>query len=197
MIDVERDLAAARPDRERAVAAVQELLRAVGEDAERPGLARTPERVADMFLELFASVGEDPAGALGAPIALGEGDAAEDLVGVTDIPFRSVCEHHLLPFEGSVDVFYAPRRYLAGLSRVASLVARASRRPNLQERLGQQIAGAMMAVLEPHGVVVRIEARHGCIAHSEPSAARAQAVTVTALGSIPDAAWRFASRSTD
>jgi GTP cyclohydrolase I len=185
-----RPAAVLRADRARAIEAVRDLLRAVGEDADRPGLSRTPERVADLFLELFADVGVDPAGALGAPIAMTVADGATDVVGVREIPFRSMCEHHLLPFEGVVDVYYAPGRFIAGFSRIASLVTAASRRPNLQERLGQQIADAMMAVLEPEGVVVRIEARHGCIAHAEPGAAGSHAVSVTTLGTIPETAWR-------
>lgn len=181
-------------DRTRAIAAVRELLLAVGEDADRLGLLRTPERVADLFLDMFSGVGVDPASALGAPVALTENEHPGELVGMTGIPFRSVCEHHLLPFDGTVDVYYAPGRHIAGLSRIATLVELASRRPQLQERLGQQIADAMMAVLQPHGVAVRIEAAHGCVAQLEPTAAAARAITVATAGSIPDATWRLAAR---
>jgi GTP cyclohydrolase I len=180
-------------DRDRAVAAVRELLLAVGEDADRLGLLRTPERVADLFLDLFSGLGVDPASALGAPVALTENEQPGELVGMTGIPFRSVCEHHLLPFEGTVDVYYAPSRHIAGLSRIATLVELAARRPQLQERLGQQIADALMTVLRPHGVAVRIDAAHGCVAHLEPGAASARAVTVATVGSIPDATWRLAA----
>ena len=180
-------------DRVRAVAAVRELLLAVGEDADRLGLLRTPERVADLYLHLFSGLGVDPAYALGAPVALTENEQPGELVGLTGIPFRSVCEHHLLPFEGTVDVYYAPSRHIAGLSRIATLVDLAARRPQLQERLGQQIADALMAVLRPHGVAVRIDAAHGCVAHLEPSAASARAVTVATVGEIPDATWRLAA----
>ncbi|MFG6444830.1 GTP cyclohydrolase I [Microbacterium sp. P06] len=182
-----------RVDRARAVSAVRELLLAVGEDADRLGLLRTPERVADLFLDLFSGLGVDPASALGAPVALTENEQPGELVGLTGIPFRSVCEHHLLPFQGTVDVYYAPSRHIAGLSRIATLVELAARRPQLQERLGQQIADALMAVLQPHGVAVRIEAAHGCVAHLEPSAASARAVTVATVGTIPDATWRLAA----
>jgi GTP cyclohydrolase I len=182
-----------RVDRVRAVAAVRELLLAVGEDADRLGLLRTPERVADLYLHLFSGLGVDPASALGAPVALTENEQPGELVGLTGIPFRSVCEHHLLPFEGTVDVYYAPSRHIAGLSRIATLVELAARRPQLQERLGQQIADALMAVLRPHGVAVRIDASHGCVAHLEPSAASARAVTVATVGEIPDATWRLAA----
>lgn len=181
-----------RTDRDRAVAAVRELLLAVGEDADRLGLLRTPERVADLFLDLFSGLGVDPASALGAPVALTENEQPGELVGMTGIPFRSVCEHHLLPFEGTVDIYYAPSHHIAGLSRIASLVELAARRPQLQERLGQQIADALTAVLRPHGVAVRIEASHGCVAHLEPRAAAAKAVTVATVGEIPEATWRLA-----
>ncbi|QEW01142.1 GTP cyclohydrolase I [Microbacterium caowuchunii] len=181
-------------DRALAVAAVRDLLLAVGEDADRLGLLRTPERVADLMLDLFSGLGVDPASALGAPVALTENEHPGELVGMTGIPFRSVCEHHLLPFDGVVDVYYAPERHIAGLSRIASLVDLAARRPQLQERLGQQIADALMTVLRPHGVAVRIEATHGCVAHLEPRAASSRAVTVATVGSIPDATWRLAAR---
>lgn len=189
------DIASAPPrvDRDRAVAAVRDLLEAVGEDVDRLGLMRTPERVADLYLELFSGIGSDPASALGAPVALTENEQPGELVGVTGIPFRSMCEHHLLPFEGTVDVYYAPARHIAGLSRIARLVDAAARRPQLQERLGQQITDAMMTVLRPHGVAVRIEAAHGCVAHLEPAAASARAVTVATAGALPDDTWRFAA----
>lgn len=181
-----------RTDRDRAVAAVRDLLLAVGEDADRLGLLRTPERVADLFLDLFSGLGVDPASALGAPVALTENELPGELVGMTGIPFRSVCEHHLLPFEGTVDVYYAPSHHIAGLSRIAALVGLAARRPQLQERLGQQIADALTVVLQPHGVAVRIEATHGCVAHLEPSAAASRVITVATVGVIPEATWRLA-----
>lgn len=183
--------APAAPDRPRAMAAVRELLTALGEDADRPGLTRTPERVADLLAGLFAGVGADPESALGAPIPLEDTAETGDLVGMTAIPFRSLCEHHLLPFDGVVDVYFLPRARLAGFSRIVRLVETVSHRPQLQERLGQQIAHALMSVLDPIGVIVRVEAAHGCVAHLEPQAATARAVTVTTLGSIPDAAWRL------
>lgn len=176
-------------DRGRAVAAVRELLLAVGEDADRLGLLRTPERVADLFLDLFSGLGVDPASALGAPVALTDHEHPGELVGLTGIPFRSVCEHHLLPFEGTVDVYYAPIRHIAGLSRIAAAVEVASRRPQLQERLGHQLAAAVMSALRPRGVAVRIEATHGCVAHLEPRAAAARAVTVATLGELPPSLW--------
>ncbi|MDL5351971.1 GTP cyclohydrolase I [Microbacterium sp. zg-YB36] len=187
---------AVQTSRDRAVAAVRELLLAVGEDADRLGLLRTPERVADLVLDVFAGLGVDPVSALGVPVALTENEHPGELVGVTGIPFRSICEHHLLPFDGTADVYYAPSRHIAGLSRIAALVEVAAKRPQLQERLGQQIADALMTVLQPHGVAVRIEATHGCVAHLQPNAAASRAVTVATVGVIPDATWRLARRDT-
>lgn len=172
-------------DRERAASAVRELLAAVGEDTNRRGLRRTPERVADLFISMLSGVGIDPASALGAPVLLDDVDAIGDVVGLTGIRFSSLCEHHLLPFEGTVDIWYAPREHLAGLSRLASAVEVAARRPQLQERLGSDLANAIMSVLRPHGVCVRIEATHGCVSHMEPRASDARAVTVAKVGDVP------------
>lgn len=180
-------------DRARAVAAVRELLLAAGEDIDRPGLRRTPERVADLVLDLFSGVGTDAASALKPAIPVAPDEPTGDLVGVTGIPFRSSCEHHLLPFEGTVDVYYLPRERLAGLSRIARAVEIAARRPQLQERLGQDVARAIADALEPRGVVVRITATHGCIRHLEPSAGAARVVTVATVGTITEATLELAA----
>lgn len=172
-------------DRERAASAVRDLLTAVGEDTNRRGLQRTPERVADLLISMLSGVGVDPASALGAPVLLDDAEAIGDVVGLTGIRFSSLCEHHLLPFEGTVDIWYAPREHLAGLSRLASAVEVAARRPQLQERLGSDLANAVMAVLRPHGVCVRIEATHGCVSHAEPRASEARAVTIAKIGVVP------------
>lgn len=185
-------LTAPTPDRDRAMSAVRELLIALGENPDRPGLARTPQRVTDLLADLFSGVGTDPSAALGAPIPLEDSAETGELVGVTGIPFRSLCEHHLLPFDGTVDVYFLPRERLAGFSRVVRLVETASRRPQLQERLGQQIARAVMSVLEPSGVVVRIEATHGCIAHLEPHARTTKIVTLARAGVLPEASLALA-----
>ncbi|WP_296193874.1 GTP cyclohydrolase I [uncultured Microbacterium sp.] len=178
-------LPATTPDRDGAIRAVRDLLRALGEDPDRDALVRTPERVADVFLDLFSGQHVDPATALGVPVAVADENPGE-LVSVVGIPFRSVCEHHLLPFEGTADVTYAPDRHIAGLSRIVRVVEIASRRPQLQERLGQQIADALMAGLAPRGVTVRLEARHGCVAHLEPAAAAARVITIATAGDPPD-----------
>ena len=176
----------AHSDRTRAIAAVRDLLEALGEDVSRPGMVRTPARFADLLMDLFADLGTDPAGAVGDPIRLEDATETGDLVSMIGISFRSICEHHLMPFDGVVDIFIAPRDLLAGFSRVVGVVESASRRPQLQERLGQQVADALMSALDPHGVVVRVAATHGCIAHLEPHARATKIVTVARAGSIPD-----------
>ncbi|WP_417510057.1 GTP cyclohydrolase I [Microbacterium sp.] len=179
-----------------AIAAVRQLLVAVGEDPDRPELARTPSRVAGMFSDLFSGIGVDPATALGTPLANLSTDETGDLVALTGIRFTSVCEHHLLPFMGTADVFYAPDQRIAGLSRIAAVVESAARRPQLQERFGMDIAGAVMSVLQPHGVMVRVQATHGCVAHAAPTAADSRAVTIARLGDISAVALQLALRET-
>jgi GTP cyclohydrolase I len=181
-----------RVNRADAIAAVRQLLTAIGEDPDRPELARTSARVADMFTELFSGIGVDPATALGTPFDNLSTDEIGDLVALTGIRFTSVCEHHLLPFTGTADVFYAPDQRIAGLSRIAAVVESAARRPQLQERFGMDIARAIMTALRPHGVMVRVQATHGCVAHAIPSAADSQAVTIARLGEISGDALQLA-----
>jgi GTP cyclohydrolase I len=141
--------------------AVRELLLAIGEDPDRDGLARTPSRVADMFTEIFAGLGEDPATHLTVRF-----DANHDeMVMVRDIPLYSTCEHHLVPFIGKAHVAYIPGDdgRITGLSKLARLVDGYARRPQVQERLTTQVADTIDEVLHPKGVLVVIEAEHLCM----------------------------------
>jgi GTP cyclohydrolase IA len=141
--------------------AVRELLLAIGEDPERDGLARTPSRVADMFGEIYAGLGEDPAAHLTVRF-----DANHDeMVMVRDIPLYSTCEHHLVPFIGKAHVAYIPGDdgRITGLSKLARLVDGYARRPQVQERLTTQVADTIDEVLHPKGVLVVIEAEHLCM----------------------------------
>ncbi|UOQ57404.1 GTP cyclohydrolase I FolE [Leucobacter allii] len=173
-------------DRPRAMRAVAEFLAAMGEDPERSELRRTPERVTELAVGLFAQAGADLGSALGTPMAITDAESLGQLVVVSEIPFRSLCPHHLLPFEGTVDVTYAPDRRLAGFSRVVRLVEAASQRLQLQERMGEQIAQTLMTVLEPHGVRVRIEASHGCVTMLEHGAASVRMMTTCSRGTLAD-----------
>lgn len=148
-------------DEARVQAAVRELLAAIGEDPDREGLRETPERVARACREIFSGMGEDPADHLRKQFH--EGDH-EEMVIVRDIPFTSMCEHHLLPFNGRAHVAYIPRKgRITGLSKIARCVEGFARRPQVQERMTSQIADAFMEVLEPLGVLVVLEAEHMCM----------------------------------
>ncbi len=140
-------------------AAVREILLAIGENPEREGLLRTPERVATAYVELFAGLREDPRRHL----AVTFDEQQRELVVLRDIPFASVCEHHLLPFTGHAHIGYVPRGRVVGLSKLARLVEGYARRPQVQERLTSEIADVLMEELNPDGCGVVIEATHTCM----------------------------------
>ena len=148
-------------DVERAVRAVRELLIAVGEDPDRDGLHDTPLRVAKMYAELLEGVGADPERHLEKMFPIDH----DEMVMVRDIPFTSLCEHHLVPFLGVAHVAYIPNASgtITGLSKLARLVDGYARRLQVQERLTTDIANALERSLEPRGVVVVIEAEHLCM----------------------------------
>ena len=168
-------MASAGVDADRAAAAVRELLFAIGEDPDRDGLQATPGRVARMFAEVIAGTGEDPSRHLTTTF---EADH-DEIVLVRDIPFSSMCEHHLLPFIGRAHVGYIPGAdgRITGLSKLARLVDGFARRLQVQERLTSQIANAVQQVLDPAGVIVVLEAEHLCM--SIRGVAKPGATTVT------------------
>lgn len=149
-------------DAGRAEKAVRELLIACGEDPDREGLRETPARVARAYQEMFAGLHTDPDVVLDRTF----NECHEELVLVTDIPLYSTCEHHLVPFHGVAHVGYIPDEHgrVTGLSKLARLVDLYARRPQVQERLTSQIAGALDRKLKPRGVIVVIEAEHLCMA---------------------------------
>lgn len=148
-------------DRERIAAAVREILIAIGEDPDRDGLVRTPDRIADMYAEIFRGLHEDPAEHLSVTFEANH----DEMVMLRDIPLYSMCEHHLIAFHGRAHVAYIPGDdgRITGLSKIARLVDGFARRPQLQERLTTQIADALVAELEPNGAFVVIEAEHLCM----------------------------------
>jgi GTP cyclohydrolase I len=162
-------------DLERASAAVRELLAAVGEDADRDGLLRTPSRVADLYREVLAGMEEDPAHHLAVTFDVRH----DEMIMERDIAVQSLCEHHLLPFRGLAHVAYIPGAdgRITGLSKLARLVDGFSRRLQVQERLTTQIADTLQEVLQPRGVLVVIEAEHLCM--SMRGVRKPGAVTVT------------------
>jgi GTP cyclohydrolase I len=140
-------------------AAVRQILTEIGEDPDRQGLLRTPERVHRMYTELTAGYHVDPERLINGAVF----DVAySEMVVVKDIPFHSLCEHHLLPFFGSAAVAYIPRGKVIGLSKIPRIVEMYARRLQVQERLTQQIADFLMDHLEPQGVGVVLEATHLC-----------------------------------
>ncbi len=139
-------------------AAVTTILSAIGEDPTREGLQGTPRRIAEMYAEIFAGLAQDPRDVLG--VSFDEGH--QEMVIVKDIPFYSVCEHHLVPFFGKTHVGYIPNGRVVGISKMARATEILARRPQLQERLTSQLADAIMNTLEPTGVGVVIEAEHLC-----------------------------------
>ncbi|HET8946086.1 MAG TPA: GTP cyclohydrolase I [Candidatus Polarisedimenticolia bacterium] len=149
-----------RPDRVRLRAAARRFLEAIGEPELRRDQARTPQRVADAWAgEILSGYAADPRRILGAGFPARD----RDLVVVKDIPFVSVCVHHLLPFAGTAHVGYLPAKRLAGLSKIARVVDVLSRRLQLQERLTRQVTAALMEGLAPLGAACRMEAEHQCM----------------------------------
>jgi GTP cyclohydrolase I len=146
-------------DTERIEKAVREILLAVGEDVNREGLRRTPERVGRMYAELLGGMQEDPKEHLRGVFA----ENYDEIVLLRDIPFYSICEHHIMPFIGSADVAYVPSGTVLGVSKLARIVDCFARRLQTQERLTYQIADFIMDSLHPLGVAVVMEASHSCM----------------------------------
>lgn len=139
--------------------AVRRLLAAIGEDPDREGLQDTPRRIAEMYREVFGGMDQDPYSIL----SVGFEEGHEEMVIVRDIPFFSMCEHHLLPFHGVAHIGYIPHGRVVGISKLARVVEILARRPQLQERLTSQIADSIVEGLAPQGVAVVVEAEHLCM----------------------------------
>lgn len=146
-------------DSERIRKAVTEILLAIGEDVEREGLRETPDRVARMYAELCGGMYEDPKKHLKSVFT----EAYDEIVLLRDIPFYSICEHHILPFIGKAHVAYLPTGQVLGVSKLARLVDHFAHRLQTQERLTGQIADYLMENLNPMGVAVVLQASHSCM----------------------------------
>jgi len=174
-------------DTERIEAAVAELIRAIGEDASRPGLVKTPQRVAQAYTEYFAGLAVDPLDHLAGSTEFPEGaEELGELVLVRDIDFRSICEHHLLPFVGIAHIAYAPRTRIVGLGRLPRVVETLAARPQVQERLTEEIADALQTGLDPRGVLVVLEATHACVWARGTRQLHSSTVTVTSRGTLSE-----------
>lgn len=166
-------------DQEKAENAIYQLLEAIGEDPNREGLLDTPKRVAKMYAEMFASLNEDPKDQFTAVFT----ENHEEVVLVKDIPFYSMCEHHLVPFYGVAHVAYLPNNgQVTGLSKLARAVEVASKRPQLQERLTEQVASALVQALDPKGVFVMVEAEHMCMTMRGIKKPGSKTITTVAKG---------------
>jgi GTP cyclohydrolase I len=146
-------------DQPRIERAVREILSAVGEDPDREGLRDTPARVARMYAELFGGLHVDPRQHLKKFF----NESCDEVILVRDIGFNSMCEHHMLPFMGTAHVAYLPRERVVGLSKLARVVDEVARRPQVQERMTEQIATILEEELHAKGVAVIIEAVHTCM----------------------------------
>ncbi len=178
-------------DRDRISAAVREILAAIGEDATREGLRDTPTRVADAMAEMYSGVG------VNATTGLRETGSTADVVSndpviVRDLAFRSMCEHHLLPFHGVAHVAYAPTDTVVGLGRIARVLDIIASRPQVQERIGIEVCAALTDGASAQGVLVVLDARHDCVSARGARQADASAVTVTATGTLADEPTRSA-----
>lgn len=170
----------AQLDKPRVEAAVRELLMAMGENPDRQGLQGTPDRIARACEELLGGMQEDPSMHL---LKQFHEPGNENMVIVKDIPFSSMCEHHLLPFTGKAHVCYIPKDgRITGLSKLARCVNGYARRLQLQERLTHQIADAIMLRLEPRGALVVLQAEHSCMVMRGIRAAGSQTVTSAVRG---------------
>ena len=147
-------------DRKKIERGIKLILEGIGEDPNRPGLKDTPKRVANLYEEIFSGL-KTPSKEILKPI---EGESHDEMVLLKDIPFYSVCEHHLLPFIGKAHVAYVPSRgKIVGLSKLARAVEIFAKRPQVQERLTAQLADLLMVKLKPRGAMVIIDAEHMCM----------------------------------
>ncbi len=150
-----------RFDDEKIEQGVRMILEGIGEDPNRGGLRETPSRVARMYREVFAGIGQDASHL----VTVVEGADHDEMIMVRDIPIYSMCEHHLIPFSGKAHVAYIPNKQqqITGLSKIARVVDLLAKRPQVQERLTTQIAEALDEALSPRGVFVVIECEHLCM----------------------------------
>jgi GTP cyclohydrolase IA len=179
-----------RLDRARIEAAVRELLLAIGEDPDRAELARTPARVAESYGEFFSGIGTDAVAIARDGTVHAEPADRGQLVIVRDVKFRSVCEHHLLPFLGVAHLAYAPGERLIGLGTLSRVLDAVASRPQLQERLGEQVAATIAEGLGAAGVLVVLDAQHQCVTTRGERQTGSTTVTVAATGSLAEAAGR-------
>ncbi|BCB04538.1 GTP cyclohydrolase I FolE [Bacillus sp. KH172YL63] len=163
--------------------AIRLILEAIGENPNREGLLDTPKRVAKMYAEVFSGLDHDPKEYFETIFS----EDHEELVLVKDIPFYSMCEHHLVPFYGKAHVAYIPRDgRVAGLSKLARAVESVAKRPQLQERITSTVADTIMETLEPYGAMVVVEAEHMCMTMRGVKKPGSSTVTTAVRGSFKE-----------
>jgi GTP cyclohydrolase I len=167
-------------DRQKIMDAVSSMILAIGEDPTREGLVDTPRRVSEMYAEFFSGLDKDPYDAL----AVGFEEDHDGMVLLKDIPFFSICEHHFLPFYGSAGIGYVPNGRVVGASKLARALDILARRPQLQERLTNQLADVIVRALQPDGAAVVLSAEHMCITLRGVNKPGSRVVTSAVRGSI-------------
>lgn len=178
------DILVKKVDHEKIKSAVRMILEAIGEDPNREGLLDTPDRVARMYKEVSVGLRQNPADVLSARFHVDD----SDMVLVRDIPFYSMCEHHLVPFYGKAHIAYVPKDgVVTGLSKLARLVEVYARRPQVQERLTAEVAQTLYNELSPEGVFVIIQAEHLCMSMRGIQKAGALTVTKAKRGKLTSA----------
>jgi GTP cyclohydrolase IA len=175
-------------DLERICRAVREILIAVGEDPDREGLRETPDRVARMYAEVFRGLHQDPRVHLRKTFT----QKYDEMVLIKDIHFESFCEHHLLPFTGKAHVAYIPNGTVIGLSKIPRVIDVLTKRPQMQERLTEELADLLMKELDAKGVAVVMEATHSCMTIRGVHKPDSSFVTSAMRGSFKE---RLATRS--
>lgn len=175
-------------DRARIEAAIAEIIVAIGEDSSRRGLASTPARVADAYAEFFSGVQRDASVEMGEPVPLEEGQTGTVIM--RDIAFRSVCEHHLLPFIGVAHVAYLPDTTVIGLGRIPRVIDVLAARPQIQERLTEQIADTISDGTGARGVFVVVDATHHCVTSRGSRQSSSRTITTAARGVYTETAGR-------
>ena len=160
--------------------AVASIISAIGEDPEREGLRDTPARVAKMYQEFFAGLYQDPS----AVLATGFEEAQQELVVLRDVPFFSVCEHHLLPFYGGAHIGYIPNGRVVGVSKLARALDILAHRPQMQERLTNQFVDTIFSAIRPEGVAAVLSAEHLCLTLRGATKPGSKIVTTASRGSF-------------
>ena len=169
-------------DEEKLREAMASIIEAIGEDPCRQGLQGTPERVARMYRDLFSGLVEDPAQVL----ATGFEEDHQGLVMARGVSFFSMCEHHFLPFSGTAHIGYLPSGWVVGASKLARVVDTLARRPQLQERLTNQVADTINTALHPEGVMVMVQAEHLCMTMRGVEKPGSSIVTIATRGIFRD-----------